>query len=365
MTALPDRVDVAVVGAGIVGLAAAEALAARGADVLCLDGGAPGHAQSAGAARSFRHLHADPALMALAVRSRAAWRALEERTGVELLERGGMLRLGGEHEPDIAALRALGIEARVLDAAEAAARLPMLGPEAGPLLFDPGAGAVRVGDAVRALTGLLGARVVRARVRAAEPVAGGVRLDTSAGALRSRRCLLCAGAGTERLVRPLGVTIERERRAALRLTFRVTAAPDGPMPVGGDRSGRFGARAYGTPDGPGRYAIGLIATSGPLDAGDAEALPSGAVDVRDARRRLVAYVRAAFPGLDPDPVDGVLRMITPLRGPDEDRFGLWARDGVLAFAGHNLAKHAPRRRARRAHAALGDGPPDPLLRPPA
>jgi sarcosine oxidase len=357
-----EPVDVAVVGAGIVGLAAAEALARRGANVVCLDGGAPGHAQSAGRARTFRHLHAEPALIGLAVRSRAAWRALETRAGVELLERGGMLRLGGAHEPDIAALQAAGIDARVIDAAEAAARLPALAPEAGPLLLDPDAGAVRAADAIRAVAGLLGDRVVRARVQGIEPVAGGVRLVTSAGELRCRRCLVCAGAGTERLVAPVGIAIERERRAAFRLTFRVARPPDGPMPVWGDRSGRFGERAYGTPETPDRYALGLAATTAPLDAPGAEALPSGAVDVRAARRRLVAYVRAAFPGLDPEPVDGVLRMITPLAGPDEDRFGLWTRDGVLAFAGHNLFKHAPALGELLADAALGR-PPDPLLNP--
>ena len=91
-------------------------------------------------------------------------------------------------------------------------------------------------------------------------------------------------------------------------------------------------------------------------------MPAAAVDVSAARRRLVAYVRAAFPGLDPDPVDGVLRLIAPLRGPDEDALGLWARDGVLAFAGHNLFKHAPALGDRAA--ALGDDP-DPVVRPPA
>jgi sarcosine oxidase len=275
-----------------------------------------------------------------------------------------MLRLGGEQEPDVAALRAVGIDARVVDAAEAAARLPALAPEAGPLLLDPDAGAVRTADAVCALTGLLGEGVVRARVQAVEPVADGVRLRTSTGDVRCRRCVLCAGAGLERLVRPLGIAIERDRRAALRLTFRVASPPDGPMPVWGDRSGRFGERAYGTPDGPGRYAVGLTTTRPPLDAGDAEALPSGAADLRDARRRLVAYVRAAFPGLDPEPVDAVLRMITPLRGPDEDQFSLWVRDGVLAFAGHNLAKHAPSLGELLADAALEDRR-DPLLSPPA
>jgi sarcosine oxidase len=360
------RVDVAVVGAGVVGLAAAEVLARRGARVVCLDAGAPGHAQSAGAARGFRHLHPDPALTRLAVESRAAWRALEARAGVELLERGGMLRLGGDVEPEIAALHAVGVDARVIDAAEAAARFPVLAPEAGPLLLDPDAGAIRARAAVAALGRLVGDRLVRARVHAIEPDGEGVRLRTSAGDVEAARCLVCAGAGTERLVAPLGIAIERERRAAFRLTFRMATPSAGPAPVWSDRSGRFGEVAYGVAEGHGRYAVGLQATSPPLDDDpSAEALPGGAVDVRAARRRLIAYVRAALPGLDPQPVDAVLRLVTPLRGPDEDRIGLWHRDGVLAPAGHNLFKHAPRLGELLADAALSDVPLDPRLRPPA
>jgi sarcosine oxidase len=366
VSALPESVDVAVVGAGIVGLAAADAVRRRGARVVCLDGGAPGHAQSAGLARGFRHLHPDPELMRMAVESRAAWRALEARAGIELLERGGMVRLGADVEPEIAALRAIGVEARVIDAGEAAARLPALAPEAGPLLLDPDAGAIRARDAVRALVAFVGDAFVRARVDAIEPAAGGVRVRTTAGDVRCTRCLVCAGAGTERLVAPLGIAPARERRAAFRLTFRTTAPAAGPMPVWSDRSERFGGeRAYGTPEGPDRYAVGLVAGTSPFDAPDAETLPSGAVDVGAARRRLVAYVRAAFPGLDPEPVDVMLRIMAPLAGPDEDRIGLWERDGVLAFAGHNLFKHAPRLGELLADAALSGGPPDPRLRPPA
>jgi sarcosine oxidase len=137
------------------------------------------------------------------------------------------------------------------------------------------------------------------------------------------------------------------------------------MPVWSDASARFGSeRAYGAPEGPDRYAVGLIASTAPLDAPEAEALPPGAVDVSAARRRLVAYVRAAFPGLDPEPVDTMLRIMAPLAGPDEDRIGLWERDGVLAFAGHNLFKHAPRLGEMLADAALS-GAIDPRLRPPA
>jgi sarcosine oxidase len=358
------EVDVAVVGAGIVGLAATDALLRRGASVVCLDAGAPGHGQSAGVARGFRHFHTDPALMRLAVRSRAGWRRLEERAGVELLERGGMVRLGADVEPEIAALREIGVEARVLDPGEAQARMPWLAPEAGPLLLDPDAGALRARAAIAALTALAGDTLRLARVDAIEAAPRGVRLRTAAGEVRCTRCLVCAGAGTERLVAPLGIAIARERRAAFRLTFSARPPAARPAPVWSDRSGRFGAGAYGAPEGPDRYAVGLVAALPAVEGPDAEGVPAAAVDMRAARRRLVAYVRAALPGLDPDPVDGVLRLIAPLRGPDEDALGLWARDGVLAFAGHNLFKHAPALGDLLAAAALGDDP-DPVLTPPA
>jgi sarcosine oxidase len=369
VTGADRRVDVAVVGAGIVGLAAADALVRRGARVVCLDDGLPGNGQSAGAARGFRHLHADAALTRLAVRSREGWRQWEGRAGVELLERGGALRLGGDAEPEVAALRAVGVAARVISRAEAEARLPWLSPEAWPLLFDPDGGALRAGPAFGALVGWVGERLVRARVAALDASASGVRVVTTAGdVFECSRCLVCAGAGTERLVAPAGIRIERERRVALRLTFPAMSGSSGPAPVWGDRSRRFGEAAYGTPEGPGRYAVGLAGGSRPpldpaLDDPLAEAVPGAAVDVREARRRLIAYVRAAFPGLSPEPVDGVLRLVTPLRGSDEDAFGLWERDGVLAFAGHNLFKHAPSLGELLADAALG-ATVDPVLAPP-
>ena len=138
----------------------------------------------------------------------------------------------------------------MLDRDEARARMPWLAPEAGPLLLDPGAGALRARAAVAALTRLAGDALRLARVEAIEPAARGVRLRTSAGEVRCARCLVCAGAGTERLVAPLGVAIARERRAAFRLTFRATTPSAAPAPVWSDRSGRFGERAYGTPRAP-------------------------------------------------------------------------------------------------------------------
>jgi len=359
MSAVRD-VEIAVVGAGIVGLSTTDALLRRGARAVCVAGGHPGHGQSAGAARGFRHLHRNPALTALAARSAHAWRRLEERAGVELLERGGALHLGPDPEAGAAALADAGLEARIVTRTEAERHLPWVAPDAGPLLLDPGGGAARSRPAFAALTRFAGHALVRARVEAIEPAAGGLVLRTSAGDVRCARCVVCAGTGTERLVEPAGIRLDRVRRAALRLTFPVRAPAAGPVAVWGDRSERYGERAYGAPEGPDRYAVGLQDVSPPIDDSHAEFVPAGA-DLSGVRARLLAYVRAAFPGLEPRPVDAVLRLTTAL-ADDEDAFGLWERDGVLAFAGHNLFKHGPLLGELIAAAALGDDW-DPVLRP--
>src|SRR5919108_2634825 len=105
------RPDVVVVGAGIVGLAAADALVRRGAEVVVLDRGAPGAGQSAGIARGFRHLHATRAQIEQAIRARAGWDAWSARAGEPLVGEEGALRLGGDVDGDAAQLRAAGVEA--------------------------------------------------------------------------------------------------------------------------------------------------------------------------------------------------------------------------------------------------------------
>ena len=58
--------DIAIVGAGIVGLSVTHALRERGMEVTCFDHGEPGQGQSAGSSRVFRHHVGTPELAALA-----------------------------------------------------------------------------------------------------------------------------------------------------------------------------------------------------------------------------------------------------------------------------------------------------------
>jgi glycine/D-amino acid oxidase-like deaminating enzyme len=86
--------DVIVVGAGVVGLAAGFELSRAGHHVTVLSADVPGSRQSAGLSRIFRLAHADGLLADAAARSLAFWEEWESLAGRVLLDRAGLLLTG-------------------------------------------------------------------------------------------------------------------------------------------------------------------------------------------------------------------------------------------------------------------------------
>lgn len=351
--------DVCVVGGGVIGLAAAASLHDRGVDVVCLDRSEPGQGQSAGRTRQFRHLHGSAELIELAVRARQGWLDWEMRFGHTLLGSEGALRAGGEPD-ELYALRAAGVPAVALDPESARALLPVAALPAADLLWDPLAGAIRASGTVAALADFIGPRMSRAEVSSIAIHADGESVDvlTASGVHRSARCLVCAGAGTDRLVRPLGMQVKQDRQAHLRLAFRTRVPAPQLLPCFSDRSGHAGEQIYALSDLGNRYAVGLVPlTTYPAVEDLAVEVPPG-TSVAVQRDRIIAYVRRALPGLDPEPVDAVLRLTTTLPDHPEDGFEVWRHGPVITAAGANLFKFAPVIGQRLAAAVIDEQPFD-------
>jgi glycine/D-amino acid oxidase-like deaminating enzyme len=316
------RTEFAVVGGGIVGLAAASALAEEDADVRCFEAAEPGSGQSAGRTRVFRHVHDRADLVELVARARAGWDGWSRQAGTPLVGGEGVLFASPEIEDAARLLAGAGVEHRMVDEEEQRRLLPILAPPGGPALLDVRGGAIRVREAVAALVGRLGDRIVREEVRGVE--ADGT-FETSSGAWRAERVLLCAGARAPELVGPLGLDIPLAIRDHTRATFRVRDGATG-LACWLDRTNAHGATVYSGPvPALGGFAVGLA-----IEEED----PAGSV------ARVRRYVERALPGLAPEPVDTITRPLTILPW-HPDAFALWEAGAVLVFAGHNLFKFAP------------------------
>lgn len=336
------RVQVAVVGAGIVGLATADALSQRGVDVACFEAAEPGTGQSAGLARSFRHAHDDERLVELAVAARDGWRRWEERFGRRLLGPEGALFAGPELDKHLDALRAAGVEATLVDGEELRAALPVVAVEAPTALFDPEAGAIRARRAVELLARALGPRIVRAEVVGPHVRATGALVETSEGFWNADAVVVCAGRRTPALAASVGIAITATTTLHARVAFRVRPGHDGRrLACWTDRTGSFGERVYSTALGTtGHFAVGLGAGSGNVELSPAaDALAAETSTAADVGR-VSAYVARALPGLDPEPAGVRLCHLTELPGGG-DAFAAWRAGPILAFAGGNLFKLAP------------------------
>ncbi|MFF4209374.1 NAD(P)/FAD-dependent oxidoreductase [Streptomyces sp. NPDC001796] len=346
--------EVAVVGAGIVGLCTAYALAERGTASRVYESGVPGHGQSSGQSRIFRHAHDDARLVEFTRQGRAVWDEWADRLGAELISSDGVVALGGRVPERLRILQDVGgVPVRTVDSAELRARMPLLADYCGPAMLDEDGGAIRTRVAVESLAGALGDAVVTDEVISLRPTAHGtVEVLSAAGREEYVAAVVCAGLGTARLARNVGLSLPVRPAAHVRLTFRVRGAPPERVACLQDGSGDFGETGVYAAPYPGnrRYAVGLSQTVEVREDGSF-ADPAALVALSNRAR---AYVSRALPGLDPEPVEHLHCWVTSLPW-SEDGMAVWEADRIFFAAGHNLFKQAPRLGRALACAAMGEG----------
>ncbi|MFY9887594.1 MAG: FAD-dependent oxidoreductase [Streptosporangiaceae bacterium] len=307
--------DVAIVGAGLLGLAAGRALAARGLGVVVLEQAEIGHpgAGSKGSCRIFRLGYAEPAYVAAAQLARESWHELESESARRILHPASQLTFGSGLQAVHDAMRAAGAPCELLTAAEAAARFPAV-RTGGPALLEPDSAVIAADEALAALA----ARVpqVRTGVRVDQLADDGrqVTLRTSAGVLTARSVIVTAGPWSGRLLATVGVAVPGratlEQVAYLR-PADTAGTDDDPaaMPI-------FIAHAqqspYGLPvPGSALYKIGIHPSGPAIDPGQHGQSPDPYL-----LGRLSEVASRHLPGYDPDPA--ATERCTYDNSPDED-----------------------------------------------
>ncbi|MFL5759554.1 MAG: N-methyl-L-tryptophan oxidase [Thermomicrobiales bacterium] len=211
-------VDIAVIGGGVMGCAAAYHLARDGHRVLLFERFAVGHdrGSSHGPSRIIRLAYDGADYVRLAETSYALWRELEAESGESLLHPMGGLDFGSPDSHLLAGIRAtydaLGVPYDSLNRAEIVRRFPQFNPPEDAVgYFQPDYAILAADRCVATLATQARQRGATIRehepVQAITPTASGVRLQTAQGVYSADRVILTAGSWTRPLLRQLGLDL--------------------------------------------------------------------------------------------------------------------------------------------------------------
>lgn len=210
--------DAIVVGAGVMGTAAAWRLSARGRSVLVLEQFEHGHARgsSHGRSRIFRYAYPDPEYVALARRTRPLWAELESEAATTIIDVTGGVDYGDPHAVGdvVEALTVAGVPFEEWSPGEASDRFAGLRFDR-QVCYQPDAGRCRADVAVAAFARCAAARGAQfhqhERVISIETTLQGARVRTDAAEHSAPLVVVAAGAWVTGLVglSPIRVTALR------------------------------------------------------------------------------------------------------------------------------------------------------------
>lgn len=316
-----------VVGAGLLGLSTARALARRGREVTVLDQAEIGGegAGSKGSCRIFRLGYPDPRYVTMVRRVREAWHELEEQSGRRILLPTPHLTFGEQLPAVHEAMLAAGAPCELLSAGQAAERFGCIAA-GGPVLLETQSCVIAADQALQALAEEIPDVRTGVRVTAVADDGRQVQVSTDAGALSARTVIVCAGPSTSRLLATAGVAVPAtatlEQLAYLApAAQRRTAGPQPAEPPPGRPQSEMpifichGARSptpYGLPvPGSSLYKIGIHRSGPRVEPGNHGWSPD-----EEMTRALAQLARRLLPGFSPDPVS--IECCIYDNSPDED-----------------------------------------------
>jgi sarcosine oxidase len=326
--------DVAVVGAGLSGVAAAWALNRHGHEAVVYEQFELGHTRgsSHGATRIFRLAYPEAKWVRFAQEALEGWRELERESREELLLLNGLLEV---YWPGVvsseAALKECGAECEILTHDEAEARFGISTASDADVLFQPDAGVVYADRALRAFAHGLTIREGH-RVESLDDLDEPVVVVTAGP--WARRLLAAAGID-------LPVVETRETVAYFRL--------DGPVPSVIAEVVTRGHGFYALSDPEYGLKVGSHMRGKPSDPDEEQGAD------RDLVREIAEWTAERFPRADPEPVHAESCFYTTT---DDERFILERHGRIVvgsACSGHGF-KFGPatgKRLAELAVEALG------------
>ena len=323
---MENRFEVVVIGAGVMGSAAAYHLAKARQRVLLLERFEIGHSQgsSHGESRIFRFAYNNPQYARLAMQCLPLWRSLEAESGQRLLEVIGGLDLASEpaHHPAVdgvaEALAQVGARFEVLDAPALAARYPQwqLG-DAARAVFSPDSGFVRATRSVQVMVAQAAKHgaAVREREPVTEIIPGRpVEVVTETGRYQADKLIITGGAWANALLAFVGLRLPLKVTQEQVTYFRPLADPAQFHP---ERfpifiHWRSPAPAYGFPiiDRPG-VKVGFHHEGYLVEDLDAPRQPR-----EQTAQAVRAYLQAHLPGAAGEPFEPTACLYTTT--PDED-----------------------------------------------
>ncbi len=318
-----------VVGGGVMGLAAAWALARAGREPVVLEQFRVGHphGSSHGATRIFRLAYVEAEWVRLAQEALVLWRELEAECGDQVLDLTGLVDLPVDPARLTATLDACNAAYELLDAAEVERRFG-LRTATSPAVYQPEAGVALADRALRAFAAGVDVRE-ETRVTGLVPGTDGVRVETEHGAIDASVAVVAAGAWAKPLLAAAGidlpVVVTRETVAYFRL------AEERAVPSVIDyRDGE----TYALTAGSGVLKVGVHHSGPPVDPDDA-----GAPD-EEIAARAAAWAQRSFALAHPEPASAETCLYTTTA---DTRF-VFERHGPVvvcsACSGHGF-KFAP------------------------
>jgi sarcosine oxidase len=372
--------DVAVIGAGAVGLAAAWRAGAAGLKVVAIEQGTLFHAKggSGAAERQWRYQYSDVESATLVLAAAESWRRLESAVDRRLIHPTGSLWFGDVgHDTNEGQIIAAAATLETLDLPFEWLDAPTIEKRYGFHALDhkyegfyqPDGGVIDVRGTLWALFDLARATghvevLENTSVQAIEPSGHGIQIRTSRGTIAAVSCVIAAGAHTAGLLRPLGVRTENKIFEMPSAYFRVRDdnidyptwfAFEPPTDTEPGLYYGFGRNPWG--------ARGLVRV-----APDSEAYllgsPEEATGIPRAEemRRLSVWVARHLPDLDPEPIDASTCLVSL---PEEhDRTFHLGRvpgaDRIIYCASGWIYKFVPLLGEICLSLAEGDGLPDHL-----